>query len=84
MLAVLAVALWLTALTPPLGAETSSPLTPPTLISPPDDPDQDQCFTPDAKRGIELRWRNNEAPNSEGRPIGTIPVDDVVSRLVQK
>ena len=71
MLAVLAAALWLAALTPSVGAETLSPLTPPTLISPTDDPDQDHCFTPDAKKGIELRWRDNEAPDSEGRPIAT-------------
>jgi hypothetical protein len=71
MLAVLAVALWLAALTPGAGAEMTSPLTPPTLISPPDDPDQDRCFTPDATKGIELRWRDNESPNSEGRPITT-------------
>ena len=29
----------------------------PTLVSPADDPDQDHCFLPDAKRGIRLDWQ---------------------------
>jgi hypothetical protein len=29
----------------------------PTLLSPPDDADQDHCFRPDAKRGIRLDWQ---------------------------
>ena len=70
MLAVLAVALWLTAFTPGAAQEAPATLAAPTLISPPDDPDQDHCFTPDAN-GIELRWHDNEAAHSEGRPIGT-------------
>jgi hypothetical protein len=69
MLAILAVALWLTALMPAAAEEAPAPLAPPTLISPPDDPDQEHCFTPDAQHGIELRWRDNEAPDS--RPLGT-------------
>jgi hypothetical protein len=71
MLAVLAVALWLTAFTPGSAQEQPTTLTAPTLVSPPDDADEEHCFTPDAKKGIELGWRDNEAPDSEGRPIGT-------------
>jgi hypothetical protein len=71
MLAILAVALWLAALIPGAAQEAPPPLAAPTLISPPDDPDQDHCFTPDPQRGIELRWRNNETPERAGRPIGT-------------
>jgi hypothetical protein len=71
MLAILAVALWLAALTPGAAEEAPATLASPTLVSPPDDPDQEHCLTPDAQRGIELRWRDNEAPDSNGRPIGT-------------
>lgn len=71
MWALLAATLWLAMLAPAAAQEALPPLKPPTLVSPPDDPDQEHCFTPDAQRGIELRWRNNEAPGSDGRPIGT-------------
>ncbi|HET7594661.1 MAG TPA: hypothetical protein VFK49_04355 [Stellaceae bacterium] len=71
MLAIVAAALWLAALTPGAAQETAAPLTPPTLLSPADDPDQEHCLTPDPQRGIELRWRNNEEPDSAGRPLGT-------------
>jgi hypothetical protein len=71
MLAILAAALWLAALAPGAAEQPLPPLAAPTLVSPPDDPDQEHCFTPDAQRGIELRWRDNEPPNSDGRPIGT-------------
>jgi|SRR5689334_18139600 hypothetical protein len=29
----------------------------PTLLSPADDPDQEHCFLPDARRGIRLDWQ---------------------------
>lgn len=49
----------------PLRAQQGAvlPPTPPKLLSPPDDADQDHCFLPDPNQGIKLNWQPETGPD---------------------